>query len=108
MRFHFPAVILALTAFIAGPAQAASHTNQQIGQVLIDGRPCLFFILKNVPQADPAVPGQLWFALPTTNANYQSFASILLSAKVSGQPVNVQTDGTIACGYATVSTVGLN
>lgn len=108
MRLPFFASLLALVGITSVPADAANHTNQEVGEVQIDRRPCLFLILKNVSQADPAVPGVPWFAIPTGSANYQTFASLVLSAKGARQPVYARTDGTLSCGYATVAEVGLH
>ena len=105
----FIAVAAALAGVAALPALAAtSRNNQHVGVTQVDVRPCFFFQLQGVSEADPVNPGSIWFALPTSNPNYQILASTLLSAKLTNQPINVQTDGSTSCGYATAATLGLN
>lgn len=100
---------VALAGVAAGPASATTYrTNQYIAVTLVDTRPCLFFYLQGAGEADPVVPGAPWFAVPTSNPNYQTMASTVLSAKLSHQPLQVQTDGSTSCGFATASVVGLN
>ena len=99
--------LMALAASLGAPCTAAtSRSNQSIQDIQADSRPCLFFNLAGVSEADPAVPAQIWFTIPTSNANYQTQASIILSSKVAGKPLRVQTDGTVSCGYATASVIG--
>ena len=101
----FIAVAAALAGLAALPALAGtSRNNQHVGITQVDVRPCFFFQL----QGDPVNPGSVWFALPTSNPNYQTLASILLSAKLTNQSINVQTDGSTSCGYATASVLGLD
>ena len=105
---------LAVAALLGGslvgtsPASATTWNNQIIGVLTIDTRPCLFFQLTGVAQADPVVPNSPEFAVPTTAANYQTMVSMLLSAKLSGKPLLVVTDGTVSCGYATVVGLGFD
>lgn len=110
MRFK---QLIAFAATLAGvaalPASAGTNRgNQHVAVTQIDVRPCLFFQLQGVSEADPVVPSAPWFAISTSNPNYQTLASKLLSAKLSNQPLNVQTDGSTSCGYATAAVLGLN
>lgn len=111
MRVSAKLALLAvgLIAASAPPAFAnTERTGQTVAQVLIDSRPCMFFNLANVSEADPVAAGQKWFAIPVSNANYQTYASIVLSSRLTRQPFWVQTDGTISCGFATASLVGFS
>lgn len=108
MRLRLFAPLCALAALLSGPSQAAFYSGKQVGEVHVDNRPCIFFQLKGVGEADPVTPAIPWFALPTGDANYQTYVSLILSAKISGQPVFVSTDGTTSCGHATITIAGLN
>ncbi|MEG3126133.1 hypothetical protein [Sphingomonas sp. GB1N7] len=100
---------VALAGIGVAPASANTYrSNQHVNWTQIDSRPCLFFNLRGVSEADPVLPGEEWFAVPTSNPNYTTFASIILSAKLSNQPVSISTDGTISCGYATAVAISLN
>ncbi|MCW2404413.1 hypothetical protein M2336_001042 [Sphingobium sp. B1D7B] len=81
-------------------------TGKYISQIQFDERACAFFLLDGVPNSDPVVTGD-WFALPKSATNYQEMVSILLSAKLSRQTVDVGTDGTTSCGWATVKQINL-
>ena len=73
-----------------------------------DSRPCAFFTLEGVAQADPAQPNVGWFVLPKTHPQFKETYALLLVAKVTGRTVNVTTSGLIdACGHAQVISVGL-
>ena len=64
-------------------------------------RPCAFFQLQGVTQADPAVPGP-WFSIPTTNVGFHEQYALLLSAAFNNHPIFVGTNGQAACGFAQV------
>ena len=72
---------------------------------------CLWFTLSGVPQADPILPNNPWFAIPRTQNGFGELYAMLLSAKLSGSTVWVSTTGAAAggaCGgYAGVSWVVL-
>ena len=73
-----------------------------------DSRPCAFFTLEGVTQADPALPGVSWFVLPKTHPQFKESYALLLSAKLTGKLVNIITTGAIdPCGHAQVASVGL-
>lgn len=69
----------------------------QANHVTLD---CYFFKLEGVTQADPAVPGNPWFAVLRSELGSKDAYAMLLAARVSGVPVTVYTDGTSVCGYA--------
>jgi hypothetical protein len=58
---------------------------------------CVFFQLEGVSAADPAAPSP-WFVIPRSRLNYREMYALLLSARLSGTPVNVGTTGNTACG----------
>jgi hypothetical protein len=97
-----------VVAFLTNtPAFSAFHSQKQIGMVLMDSRICTFFQLFGTSEADPAFPGAPWFALPKAGSNFEELFSMLLSAKLAGKAIDVTTDGTTSCGYATVATITL-
>jgi hypothetical protein len=95
--------------FAAQSASAANFANKAIIDLLMDvnSRPCLFFTLDGVTVADPVVPWNPWFAVPKSASNFAEINAMLLSAKLAGRPISVETDGTTSCGIATVSWVNL-
>jgi hypothetical protein len=66
-----------------------------------NGQDCVFFELSGVSQADPVVPNNPWFALPRTQTGFEEVYAALLSAKVSGATIQVQTTGGTAGGACT-------
>src|SRR5262245_12585444 len=73
-----------------------------------DTRGCVFFRLVGLGEADPGVPGSAWFALPKTHPLFRESYALLLSAKLTGQRINVSTTGAIdPCGHAQVLAVAL-
>lgn len=103
------AIFLVATMSTGDEAKAQSHRDGQlIGVTQTDARPCTFFMLQGVTEADPTTPGQPWFAIPASNPNYQVMVSVLLAAKTAHAPISVYTDGTISCGYATASMLGMD
>jgi hypothetical protein len=96
-----------ILGFGVTPANAATFwVNKTIVQIQIDARACIFFQLAGVAQSDPVVSGP-WFAIPKTATNYQEMVSLLLSTKLAGKPIDLVTDGTTSCGWATVSQINL-
>lgn len=52
------AALVATIATATAPAVAStSRVNQAVADIQVDFRPCLFFNLSGVSEADPAVPG---------------------------------------------------
>ena len=100
------AVVVTLGASSIGSA-ATSWLGKNVGtlQSTFEGADCFYFTLEGVSQADPILPGSPWFAIPRTQYGAKDAYAMLLSAKLSGQPVNVVTNGAAACGLAAVSQV---
>lgn len=101
--------IVAALAAMAGPANAASHLNKTVTviQSVEYSRLCSFFQLEGVSEADPAVPGNAWFALPQTHPGYDELMAMLISAQAGGRKIDVFTDGNIACDIARVRMIRL-
>lgn len=93
-------------SLVSSPLSAVERSKATVQETLVDSRPCFFFILNGVSEADPAIPNGPWFAIPTSASNYQVMAATVMSAKLSGSSLHVLTDGTKSCGWATASTVG--
>ena len=66
-------------------------------------RPCAFFILQGVTQADPAVGTAPWFAIPMTHVGFHEQYALLLTATANNHPIAVTTSGQPACGFAGVN-----
>lgn len=82
---------------------AHDHYDKTISLLAMDARPCTFFTLNGVAEADSTLPASgPWFALPKTNANYRELNAMLLSAKLSCKAITVKTNGTLSCGHATI------
>jgi hypothetical protein len=79
---------------------AVTWSNKYIGMIIVDTRPCAFFQLGGVGQADPVSPSNPWLSIGTTDPNYQVLVSMMMTAKAGNLPVTVVTDGTLACGNA--------
>lgn len=95
------AIILLL--YFPGVCFCADHTSNEIETIQsADSRPCSFFRLKGVTEADSVVPNNPWFAVPITHHDYNVIASILLTAYTTGALVGVTTTGGIQCGHAEV------
>jgi len=105
------AAVLALT--LAGsscwlPDAFAQQTNKGPAIVTIvvppdAARPCAFFQLQGVLQADPAFPNQPWFAIPMTNVGFHEEYALLLSAAFNNHPIlAISFTGQAACGYVQV------
>jgi hypothetical protein len=69
---------------------------------------CLYFTLQGVPQADPGVPNQPWFAVPRTHQGFKEIAMIVAMAKASERSITVRTGTTFACGFISVDYVYLH
>jgi hypothetical protein len=92
--------------FGSGSAAGAYHYGKQVDGLLPpDDRDCLFFYLVGVTEADPAVPGNAWFAVPRAAYGFKEIYALLLAARLAGSPVSVVTNGQLVCGYPQVITV---
>ena len=103
---------LALSLISSFSFATSSYANYfsgvTVGQIQIDSRPCVFFWVNGVNQPEPSISNDHWFALPKSAANYQEMVSELISAKLTGKPLIVSTDGSASCGYATTNIIGLD
>jgi len=99
------ALILLLFLF-PGISHSIEHVSKDVKTVLSpDSRPCSFFLLNGVTEADSVVPNNGWFAVPISHSGHDVIISILLTAFTTGKPVNVSTTGAAQCGHAEVSSV---
>lgn len=92
---------------IAFPALAAqNHIDKTLTIVhASDGRPCTFFQLAGVSEADPVSLGSPWFALSMSHVGYKDIMAMLVTAKAMQLPIQVTTSGQLACGLSAVTTV---
>jgi hypothetical protein len=106
--------LLTSLALVAASASAwcgtpGNFTNASVEYVFAgDTRPCVFFRLVGVGEADPGVPGSAWFTLPKTHPLFRESFALLMSAKLTSQKVNITTTGAIdPCGHAQVLVVAM-
>lgn len=104
---HIAKSVLALMVSLTliGPANAAVHYGQKIGDLVVDNRPCLIFSLKGGPAADPTISQDRYFAIAKSNPAFSEWFAILMTAKVSDLPLDVYTDGTTVCGKAAIGQI---
>lgn len=101
-------VCIAFSLLASSAATAATdRANLTVNDTLIDNRTCFFFRIVGITQADPALASE-WFSIPKSATNYQEMISMVLSSKLSGKGLHVMTDGTLSCGLATASGIGLD
>jgi hypothetical protein len=103
-------VTMLVSALLVGapvPGHCAAWVNKNVSQIqsTYTGSDCFYFTLEGVTEADPVVPGAIWFAIPRTQNGSKDAYAMLLAAKLSGAPLRVHTNGTVSCGYATASEV---
>jgi hypothetical protein len=98
-------IIAACALACCGAHAAVFHR----GQTLLDiaspdvTRPCLFFRLVGVAQADPTSPNPTttWFAVPTDavgnvpSVKYQEISRMIYQAKATGATISVKTTGAV-------------
>ena len=100
---------LLLTYCLVPNTLAVSHTNKTIEILLSpDSRPCLFFKLVGVAEADPINPDNAWFAVPVEQVGTDTTISMLISASVAGKNVSVTTTGQLQCGLAELRNVSFS
>ena len=103
MQLFRKAVAAAIgTLCLFGIANAGDFSNKTVNIIRgPDGRPCTFFILDGVSPADPSTPNTPWMVLRQASPGYKENLAILMSAKLTGRPVNVSTTGTVVseCGH---------
>ena len=85
---------------VTATAQAVTYNSATISflQSPTPNAACMLFTLPGVTTADPIVPGQAWIGVPNTQIGYQEIVAILISAKLSGSPMQVTTTGALAGG----------
>lgn len=99
-------VALAATMTLTAPANAVDHTAKRVLDLHVDAtRPCAFFRLEGVAEADPVTPGSMWFAVPRAHAGYTELFAMLLTAKAANLPVTIKTNGTSSTACSTVPNV---
>lgn len=105
MSNRFPIAIFSALLCAALPHNASgqvSHTGNEVWVLHSpDSRPCVFFLLNGVAEADPVMPGNPWFGLPKSHPGYKEILTLLLIARTSGKEFNaVVTTGQVAqeCG----------
>jgi len=60
---------------------------------------CFFFKIAGVVQTNPASPNPGWFAVQRSlSSSKESFATVL-SARLTGGAITVNTGGGLVCGY---------
>jgi hypothetical protein len=99
MKLSKLAIFVALaSSVITQGLHAASWSGYQIAQLEAPdpARPCLFFTLVGVPQADPAFPNDPWFAISENQSGYWEIYGMLLLAKSKGLGVAITTSGQAA------------
>src|SRR5688572_24218299 len=91
------AVALLTSISFATSIQAAIHYDRIVEEVFNpDTRPCIFFRLSGVPEADPATPGQSWFAVPKSHSGYKEIVATLMIARSTQAPIHsVTTTGAV-------------
>lgn len=102
-------MVAALGAFACIGAQsavAAEHFAKQISVLEVSTAGCYFFQLEGVAQADPAIPNNVWFGIPTGQANAKEMYALLMAVRLSGNTLSrVLTTGAAACGAAQIQTI---
>lgn len=106
-RSHIAKLLPLLLLAASGGANAAVwQENEQPLNLLTDGsRPCAFFQLEGVGQAQPGDDAGLWFALARSHPAYSELWALLLTAKASKMTVDVRSLETSACGYTAVDLI---
>jgi hypothetical protein len=94
---------------VPGPAgmdefdPAAIHSSRLVIELHSpDNRPCAFFRLVGVSQADPVTPNNPWFSVPTNHLGYDVIIDSLRAAILHDKRVTVYTTGGVKCGHASV------
>ena len=97
----------ALALALSSVAVAFNHPPRSVGQLIstFDSGDCVIFTLNGITEADPRVPSTPWFAIPRTQFGAKDAYAMLLSARLTGEAVEVRTSNDIVCGYIRVSHV---
>ncbi|MFT6389445.1 MAG: hypothetical protein ACJAUP_002837 [Cellvibrionaceae bacterium] len=95
-----------LISILSANAMSLTHNQVEVESILSpDSRPCTFFRLKGVVQADPAVNNHAWFSVPLDHNGHDVIVSMLLTAYAAGKKLNVVTTGREKCGIAEVESM---
>jgi len=98
--------IIAQVVLASSAAQAAVvHSGHAVADIVSPtaARPCLFFRLAGVLEADPTSPNPTtwWFAIPTEamgnvpSLKYQEISRMIYQAKATGATISVRTTGAV-------------
>jgi hypothetical protein len=85
-----------------------SHTHKSIDRIVLpDWRPCAFFSLQGVSDADPGLQlgGNPWFAVPKTHEGYKEIVATVLLASATGRRISVNTTGEAVPGCSGLARV---
>lgn len=95
-------IFLILLLIFVPLAKAVTHQDKtiEITQTPDSARPCVFFKLSGVSEADPVNANNPWFSIPVEEKEQISF---LLAARMANKTVTVYTTGQLACGHAEVN-----
>jgi hypothetical protein len=99
--------VLTLLPVLSGAATLSGSINRLVPP---DARPCAFFSLSGVAQADPVLPGQPWIAIRQSQNGFKEIYAMLLAAIHSGVPITVATTGVAVAecdGFVGMATVTL-
>ncbi len=97
---------MAAMSLIGSRAEAAAvwkNANVYILELPDPNHNCIFFTLFDVVEADPAIPGSPWFAIPVSQNGYSEMYNLLLRSKVDGLHIGVVTSGAPAAGCTAIS-----
>src|SRR5271155_5649542 len=101
-------VIAAMASMTLIGSRAEAETAWKNANVLILELPdpkhnCIFSTLFDVAEADPAIPGSPWFAIPLSQNGSSEMYNLLLRSKVDGLHIGVVTSGAPAAGCTAIS-----
>ncbi len=100
-------VIVFLMLMVSVNCFATTHRSTVATVHSPDNRPCAFFRLDGVNQADPITPNVPWFSVPTSHPGFDMIVTLLITAKITGRTVIVRTTSTSQCGHVTVHNMEL-
>lgn len=91
------------TVLATNPTAALAQTSYNnititLVQSPTPGGDCLYFELSGITQADPIVPNNAWFAIPSSQNGYNGIYAMVIAAKLAAAPISVTTTGALAGG----------
>lgn len=96
----------AIAALICGTAAGTDHYSKTVSLLESAISDCYYFKLNDVAESDPVTPNSPWFAILRTQANAKEMYTMLLTARVTGTPLQrVITNGATVCSHAQVHTI---